>query len=257
MIGMFLFGVFMAVMDYISTRQYGDYEAQITNILFIYALTVVILIPAFVSLFVGTEYSDGTIRNKMIIGHTRTCIYLSNIIVCSAAGLGFCISYIIGVLVIALPFYTIDPVILQGTVILVLCSFVMSIAFTALCVMTALLCQNKALTSVINILAACFLLVISLYIMSRLREPEVYSGYTLSPGTGEIEMSEDEPNPDYLRGTERELYQFFNDFLPTGQAVNISGQGELSQSPDCLPLTPQASLSYLPESGCLYLRRKI
>lgn len=160
MIGMFLFGVFMAVMDYISTRQYGDYEAQITNILFIYALTVAILIPAFVSLFVGTEYSDGTIRNKMIIGHTRTCIYLSNIIVCSAAGLGFCISYIIGVLVIALPFYTIDPVILQGTVILVLCSFVMSIAFTALCVMTALLCQNKALTSVINILAACFLLVI-------------------------------------------------------------------------------------------------
>ena len=47
-------------------------------------------------------------------------------------------------------------------------------------------------------------------------------------------MSEDEPNPDYLRGTERELYQFFNDFLPTGQAVNISGQGELSQSPGLL-----------------------
>ena len=47
MIGMFLFGIFMAVMDYISTRQYGDYEAQITNVLFIYALTVAILIPAF------------------------------------------------------------------------------------------------------------------------------------------------------------------------------------------------------------------
>ena len=90
MIGMFLFGVFMAVMDYISTRQYGDYEAQITNILFIYALTVAILIPAFVSLFVGTEYSDGTIRNKMIIGHTRTCIYLSNI-----TGLGLSIAKVL------------------------------------------------------------------------------------------------------------------------------------------------------------------
>lgn len=102
MIGMFLFGIFMAVMDYISTRQYGDYEAQITNVLFIYALTVAILIPAFVSLFVGTEYSDGTIRNKMIIGHTRTCIYLSNLIVCSTAGLGFCLSYIVGVIVAGL-----------------------------------------------------------------------------------------------------------------------------------------------------------
>ena len=107
MIGMFLFGIFMAVMNYISTRQYGDYETQITNVLFIYALTVAILIPAFVSLFVGTEYSDGTIRNKMIIGHTRTCIYLSNLIVSSTAGLGFCISYIVGVIVAGLPLYTI------------------------------------------------------------------------------------------------------------------------------------------------------
>lgn len=233
-IGMFLFGIFMAVMDYISTRQYGDYEAQITNVLFIYALTVAILIPAFVSLFVGTEYSDGTIRNKMIIGHTRTCIYLSNLIVCSAAGLGFCISYIIGVIVVGLPLYTIDTGILEGTVILVLCSFVMSIAFTALCTLAALLCQNKALTAVINILAACCLLVISIYVMSRLRQPEFYSGYTLDPETGEIEVSGEEPNPDYLRGTEREVYQFFNDFLPTGQAVNISGQGGLSQSPGLL-----------------------
>ena len=171
MIGMFLFGIFMAAMDYISTLQYGDYEAQLTNVLFIYTLAVSILIPAFVGLFVGTEYSDGTIRNKMIIGHTRTSIYLSNLIVCSIAGLGLCISYMIGAFAVALPLYTIDPGILPGAAILVLCSFLMSIAFTALCTITAMLCQNKALTAVINILAACCLLVISIYIMSRLRQP--------------------------------------------------------------------------------------
>lgn len=234
MIGMFLFGVFMAVMNYISTRQYGDYEAQITNVLFIYALTIAILIPAFVSLFVGTEYSDGTIRNKMIIGHTRTCIYLSNLIVCSTAGLGFCISYIIGVIVAGLPLYTIDTGILESTVILVLCSFVMSIAFTALCVLTAMLCQNKALTAVINILTAFCLLVISLYITSRLSQPEVYPGFGLNTETGKVEMAEDVPNPSYLRGTEREVYQFFNDFLPTGQAVNITQAGGTAQSPGLL-----------------------
>ena len=121
MAGMFLFGVFMAAMDYISTLQYGDYEAQITNVLFIYPLVAAILIPAFVSLFVGTEYSDGTIRNKMIIGHTRAGIYLSDLIVCSTAGLGFCISYIIGVFAAGLPLYTIDTSILEGAVKLILC----------------------------------------------------------------------------------------------------------------------------------------
>ena len=162
MIGMFLLGVFMAAMHYIAMQEYGENEPQITNILFSYALVVVFLIPAFVSLFVGTEYSDGTIRNKMIIGHTRSRIYLSNLIVCSIAGLVFCTCYLIGVFAVALPLYTIDTDILKGIMILILCSFVMSIAFTALCVLTAMLCQNKALTAVVNMLAACFLLVMSI-----------------------------------------------------------------------------------------------
>lgn len=225
MIGMFLFGVFMAVMHYIAMQEYGENKPQITSILFSYALVVVFLIPAFVSLFVGTEYSDGTIRNKMIIGHTRSRIYLSNLIVCSIAGLVFCTCYLIGVFAVALPLYTIDTDILKGIMILILCSFVMSIAFTALCVLTAMLCQNKALTAVVNILAACFLLVMSIYIMNKLSEPEVYPGYSVITDSGEVEVLGNEPNPDYLRGTEREIYQFFNDFIPTGQAVNITQAG--------------------------------
>lgn len=243
MIGMFLFGVFMAVMHYIAMQEYGENKPQITSILFSYALVVVFLIPAFVSLFVGTEYSDGTIRNKMIIGHTRSRIYLSNLIVCSIAGLVFCTCYLIGVFAVALPLYTIDTDILKGIMILILCSFVMSIAFTALCVLTAMLCQNKALTAVVNILAACFLLVMSIYIMNKLSEPEVYPGYSVITDSGEVEVLGNEPNPDYLRGTEREIYQFFNDFIPTGQAVNITQAGGYNHpSAEIHPIS--AAISY-------------
>ena len=234
MAGMAVFALFMKIMDYVSMREYSGSVPSFESLLLIYALVIGFLMAAFVSLFVGTEYSDGTIRNKMIIGHTRTCIYLSNLIVSSTAGLGFCISYIVGVIVAGLPLYTIDTGILEGTVILVLCSFVMSIAFTALCVLTAMLCQNKALTVVINILTAFCLLVISLYITSRLSQPEVYPGFGLNTETGKVEMAEDVPNPSYLRGTEREVYQFFNDFLPTGQAVNITQAGGTAQSPGLL-----------------------
>ncbi|MGY3662454.1 MAG: hypothetical protein ACXAHE_00930 [Roseburia sp. 1XD42-69] len=38
-------------------------------------------------MFLGTDYSDGTIRNKLTVGHTRTNIYLANLIVTFAAGL--------------------------------------------------------------------------------------------------------------------------------------------------------------------------
>ena len=54
---------------------------------FVYTLAIAISASAFCSLFIGTEYSDGTIRNKLVVGHTRGTIYLSNLIVSMAAAL--------------------------------------------------------------------------------------------------------------------------------------------------------------------------
>lgn len=232
--GIFLLGIFMAAMHYIAMQEYGENAPQLTNILFVYALVIVFLIPAFDSLFTGTEYSDGTIRNKLIIGHTRTCIYLSNLVVCSVVGMVFCISYIVGALAVGIPLYSIDTSIFKGIVILVLCSLVMSAAFTALCTLTAMLCQNKALTAVVNILAACFLLVASIYVMNKLTAPETLP-MVVTNDSGIVTEVKEEPNPAYIEeGTERDIYQFINDFLPTGQAVSISQGGGIAQSPGLL-----------------------
>lgn len=232
--GMFLFGIFMVSMSYIALIEYGE-KPDLSNTLFIYALTVVFIIPAFVSLFIGTEYSDGTIRNKMIIGHTRTAIYLSNLIVCSTAGLAFCIAYLAGALAVGIPLCGLDDGALRGIVILVLCGFLMSFAFTSLCTLTGILCQNKALAAVVNILAACFLIVMSIYVFSKLEEPETYmTANIITTEEGEIREMQEVDNPGYLKGTERDIYQFFNDFLPTGQAVNITQGGGLAEKPEFL-----------------------
>ena len=49
----------------------------------------------FASLFLGTEYSDGTIRNKLTVGHNRSHIYLSNFLVCLAASLTLLAAWLI------------------------------------------------------------------------------------------------------------------------------------------------------------------
>ena len=41
-----------------------------------------LFIAIFVSIFVGKEHSQGIIRNKIIVGHSRFSIFLANLIIC-------------------------------------------------------------------------------------------------------------------------------------------------------------------------------
>ena len=48
--------------------------------IFIYALFVPLMVSLLTALFIGTDYSDGTMRNKLIAGHVRRKIYVANLI---------------------------------------------------------------------------------------------------------------------------------------------------------------------------------
>ncbi len=54
---------------------------------FQYTLLIGFFVAIFTALFIGTDYHDGTIRNKIILGHPRQALYISNLIVCFAAAL--------------------------------------------------------------------------------------------------------------------------------------------------------------------------
>ena len=55
--------------------------------------------------FIGTEYSDGTIRNKIVVGHSRSTIYLANLLTCCFAGLIMCLCFILPTLAIRIPLF--------------------------------------------------------------------------------------------------------------------------------------------------------
>ncbi len=65
-----LYGVIDSVGQYRNVKVY-DMSVTFDSVFFASHIVIGLLIAAFCSLFVGTEYSDGTIRNKLMVGCNR------------------------------------------------------------------------------------------------------------------------------------------------------------------------------------------
>ena len=76
----FGFGVWVAVTQVLEQMRYGGFEDS--PAFSRYTSIIGVVIAVFVSMFFGTEYSDGTIRNKLITGRSRVSIYLANLVWC-------------------------------------------------------------------------------------------------------------------------------------------------------------------------------
>ncbi len=184
------------------------------------AITVIgILISVFCSLFVGTEYSDGTIRNKIIIGHSRNTIYLSSFIVCAIAGV---VLYIVSLGVsaaIGIPMFGTLQIPFTSFLLLFVDGLLLCIAYAAIYNLVGMLSSNKAYTAIINILLVFTLLFIGIWLYQSLNQPEMMEQAQMIDGQIHLETVQ---NPNYLTGTRREIYQFFFDCLPGGQSFQIS-----------------------------------
>lgn len=54
-----------------------------------------LIIAPLLSVYLGTDYSDNTLRNKLIVGHTRTEIYLAGLLSCVLAAVALDVLYLV------------------------------------------------------------------------------------------------------------------------------------------------------------------
>jgi len=186
------------------------------EMLFIHVV-MAILVP----FFIGVEYSDGTIRNKIAVGHTRTDIYLANVIVCYAAGVWQFVTYSAVSILSALFF--IGPLSLTSMDQIpwrVGSSLFIILAYTAAFSLIAMLDANKARAVVTELALAFLFVMLTAQIYGDLQEPELTSRVVMSE-TGEMVLEENIPNSKYVSGAERTLYEWIDAFLPEDQAMYV------------------------------------
>lgn len=224
-----IFGVLMRWWDIkCNPATYAELDITYRNadgLIFAGGLYLIFVISVFISIFVGTEYSDGTIRNKLTVGHSRRNIYLSKIIVCAVADILIHILYILVVLILAELFINGTTMTMAEIISFTIVSIIAVLAITTILVLLSISNQSKAIGAVVVLLTTFIMFFATLLIGSRLEIPEYSNDKDTinSTETGEIipDVEKNIKNPRYLRGTKRKVYEFLNDFLPLSQIYQI------------------------------------
>ena len=213
-------------MDVINMSKYADgslpasyYNVDVDAIAFDSAMTMMFAAAIFIGFFIGREYSDGTIRNKLIVGHSRGGIYLSNFVICAAAYImGLFVAFIVtlglGIPLLGTSFSVWEILIFCFTVIIA------SIALDAIYLLIAMLINSKSVQTAVLILGCFIMMLVSIYINESLDAPEYYSDYVVTStidGKTVVEEGNQIKNPFYLTGNKRKVYEFFDEFLPVSQ----------------------------------------
>jgi ABC-type transport system involved in multi-copper enzyme maturation permease subunit len=217
-----------SIMRWYDVRKYPELYAGLDigysnadGLIFVCGIYLLFAMASFVAIFVGTEYSDGTIRNKLIIGHTRHNIYFSKLIVCMVADMAMYVISIISALVFGFIFIngTTIPMteILLQSVVIIFATF----AITAFLLFVSMIVTNKPISVIICIISMMIMFGMTLTVDNRLSAKQYYEPYSYIDDLGNAVVVEGEINPRYLTGTKRKVYGFLNEFMPVSQMYQI------------------------------------
>jgi len=212
---MFAMGIFFPIIRYTDMKQTGAIN-NIDKGFFGCALFIGIIMAVFCSLFIGTEYSDGTMRNKIVVGHKRASIYLVNFITSAIVSTAMSVMFFLPYLCIGVPLLGFFEMDIKLILLFLLAVLVLAVAFSSIFTLISMLNHNKAISAISCILLAFLLLFVGVQINKMLSEPKTNMGLTMSENGQEYKEL---PNPKYLEDKERNVVQFFYDFVPGGQAI--------------------------------------
>ena len=185
-----------------------------------YFLFPPLIFAVLISLSIGREFSDGTVRNKVIAGHKKGHIFFSELIL----ALGFCsllwavFAAIVGML--NRPVLSRSPDDVNADVFIGL--YFLSIAFAAMQVLISVLINNKAVVAIVNLLLVLAITLFASSLHSDLRQPKFYRdprpSYDAETGEMKMEVKLTE-NKNYIDGIRRDVYELVVDILPGGQLI--------------------------------------
>lgn len=203
-----------------------DQSAVITadHTLFPDTLITIIIMAVLVVMLVGREYTDKTIRNKIVTGHSRVSIYLANLIVClTAAAILFIVPMLLIGLAVGTPLLGGFTLSFKAFILPFFCYLLGVFGFTSLFLLIVMSIQNRTVAAIVVLLLAAILVSVPTTLGEMLEAPERVEEVVWDENVEDFvytgEMME---NQAYVGGPARVMVQFLFDFLPGGTLQQTS-----------------------------------
>lgn len=228
LIASLLLGIFIATAD----KSYGSFENT-------YVIAELLIYAVLISVSIGKEYSDGGFRNKIIAGHTKGEIYLSEWLI--SVSISLCLFIVCSVPFAVINSKEIFAEIATNYIIKIGVGMLLAnVASMVISIVISMLISNKVIAPIINIFLILCLLVVSGQINGKLAQPKYEYLYEYNQETGEYdEYLSDEINSRYVGEPLRTVLQL---------SVSLSPEGQITEYEDILYLL-NAYPNYDEESG--------
>lgn len=185
-------------------------------------LLVILICAIFCGMFFGTEYSNKIIRNKLICGLSRSDIYFANFITACVGNL-LILSAFLSSAVVGIKDFGYWSFGIKDSISYILIQILIIISFTALITTVFMLIDSKAISIVTLIIGTVLLLYLGEMIYQMLAEPAVLPPTQYyDTATGGMTFVDGGPNPEYVSGNERIIYETILNFIPLGQSAKVS-----------------------------------
>ena len=140
-----LLSAFIILNGYFQTNLTNAYIYKLVARFFGYSPLMGPFIAVFAAYLWGTDYEYGTLRNKLICGHTREEVYFSNLLLTICAGLSTALIWLIvnGMLGIPLLGTASLNLSLGEMAFYIFSSLLMVVALSSVCCLLASLAENK------------------------------------------------------------------------------------------------------------------
>lgn len=199
-----------------------------------------ILLPIVCGLFINTDYHDGTIRNKITVGRTRSSVYLANLLTVWMVEIFYTVIPIVVMLIggIGIGFEDLPSALTRGALLLLTIAALAAIATFIATVMTGryalVLCALIALgmmfgSQIINQMLESPDTVPDYQDVVMLTDADGNMSYQFTDHDGNVYTDPDDiptvPNPNYIREPLRSILRTYNNVSPGGQLWEIVQQG--------------------------------